>query len=189
MRPMTAARTAWLPPSRALTVADLDAMVTDDGHRYELIDGVLIVSPAPTYRHQMISVQLVSLMNALCPTGLRVYSAPCDVVLADDTMVQPDILVTTDVADRSVRPLLAIEILSPSTRMFDLVLKKERYQRAGIPSYWVIHPEGPRLVAWELRGGEFVEIADVTGDQEWSASAPFGVRIVPSELLKLPRER
>lgn len=104
-------------------------------------------------------------------------------------MVQPGILVTTDVADRSVRPLLAIEILSPSTRMFDLVLKKERCQRAGIPSYWVIDPEGPRLVAWELRDGEFVEITDVTGDQEWSAAAPFAVRIVPSDLLKLPSER
>jgi Uma2 family endonuclease len=175
-----------LPRGRALTVADL-ATMPDDGHRYELIDGALLVTPAPSPRHQRTSVQLLVLLHASCPADLEVMHAPLDVVLADDTGVQPDLLVAprADFTERNlpVAPLLAVEILSPSTRLIDLNLKKVRFERAGVASYWVVDPEVPSLVAWELRDGVYVQVADVSGDDEWTANAPYAVTVVPSALV------
>ncbi|GAA1730858.1 Uma2 family endonuclease [Aeromicrobium alkaliterrae] len=75
-------------------------------------------------------------------------------------------------------------MLSPSTRGVDLLLKRERLQRAGVPHYWVVDPEVPRLLAWELRDSEYVTAADVSGDEAWAAPAPFSANLVPSELVR-----
>jgi Uma2 family endonuclease len=176
-----------LPRGRALTVADLAAM-PDDGHRYELIDGALIVTPSPSLRHQAASLELSVLLHAACPSDLRVLAAPFDVVLGDDTGVRPDLLVARrgDFTERNlpVAPLLAVEILSPSTRLIDLELKRARFERARVASYWVVDPELPTtLVAWELRDGVYVQVADVSGDKPWTASAPYSVTVVPNALL------
>jgi len=175
-----------LPRGRALTVADLAAM-PDDGHRYELIDGALIVTPAPSPLHQIASAELLVTLHAACPAQLRVLTAPLDVVLADDTGVQPDLLVArrADFTERNlpVAPLLAVEILSPSTRLIDLNLKKARFERAGVASYWVVDPEVPSLVAWELRDGVYVQVVEVSGDEAWTAAAPYAVTVVPSALV------
>jgi Uma2 family endonuclease len=175
-----------LPRGRALTVADL-VMMPDDGHRYELIDGALIVTPAPSSLHQLVHAALMELLLQGRPEDLRVLSAPLDVVLDGSTSVQPDLLVTrrSDLAEQNlpVAPLLVVEILSPSTRLIDLNLKRARYERAGVASYWVVDPEQPRLTAWELRQGRYVEVGDVAGDEEWAATSPYDVTIVPGRLI------
>lgn len=81
-------------------------------------------------------------------------------------------------------PLLAVEILSPSTRLIDLNLKKARFEAAGCPSYWVVDPSQPRLTAWELRDGTYVEVADVAGDSSWTSESPHPVRITPAGLAR-----
>lgn len=175
-----------LPRARPLTVADLESM-PDDGHRYELIDGTLIVSPAPVYRHQVISLSLARLLLDACPPDLRVLTAPFDVVLASDTSVQPDLLVArrSDFTAKNLPgpPLLAVEILSPSTALIDLNLKKARYLAAGVHSYWVVAPDGPRLRAWTLEGGDYREAGDVEGEAAWTATMPYPVTVVPARLL------
>jgi Uma2 family endonuclease len=159
-----------------------------DGHRYELIDGALLVTPAPSIRHQIVSGRLYSILDAARPASLLVLCAPVDVVLRDDTVVQPDLLVarrmdfTAD--DLPTAPLLAIEILSPTTRLIDLNLKRARYQAAGCSSYWVVDPDIPTLTAWELRNGRYVEIAHATGNDAFEATAPYSVRIIPAELVQ-----
>ena len=114
-----------LPRSRPLTRADLDTM-PDDGHRYELIDGSLIVTPAPSPRHQGAVGELYLLLRLACPAHLQVFLAPLDVALADDTIMQPDLLVArrADVTERDLptAPVLAVEVLSPSSRPIDLTL-------------------------------------------------------------------
>ncbi|RHW27222.1 Uma2 family endonuclease [Nocardioides immobilis] len=169
-------------PRRPLTVDDLDVM-PDDGHRYELIDGTLIVSPGPELRHQTVQSELLRLLFGSCPADLFVLAAPTDTVLADDTVVQPDALVVrrSDLVGRKLTatPLLVVEILSPSTRLIDLNLKKARYQRAGVPSYWVVDPDPLRLTAWDLRDGSYVEVADVGRGDEWTAALPFAVTVRP----------
>ncbi len=175
-----------LPWGRPLTYDDL-ATMPDDGHRYELVDGVLLVSPSPRPRHQFAVRELFLRLHAAAPDGLEVLFAPVDVVLATDTVLIPDLIVArrSDIAQRNlpVPPLLAIEILSPSTRRFDLMVKRSRLEAAGCPAYWVLDPDEPRLIAWELQGDTYVEVGNVRGSEPFVAAAPFAVTVVPADLV------
>ena len=172
-------------PRRPLTRADLDAM-PDDGHRYELIDGILVVSPAPRIRHQEFVAQMHLLLHASCPAELKVLFAPLDVALSDDTVMQPDLLVARredfTEKDLPVAPVLAVEVLSPSTRGLDLLLKKDRLQRAGCANYWVVDPDLPGIVAWRLVDGVYVEAGRAEGDEVLTLAEPFDCRVVPTTL-------
>lgn len=124
--------------SRAFTGDDLRRM-PDDGHRYELIDGLLIVASAPSEGHQDAVLSLAMALVPLCPPDLKVIVAPFAVILGDDTEVQPDVLVvrrsSTSRKQLDGPPELAIEIASPITRHLDRSLKRDRYEAAGCPSY------------------------------------------------------
>lgn len=176
-----------LPRGRPLTYADLKHM-PDDGHRYELLDGVLIVTPAPSHPHQRVVVRLIVRLVASCPPDLEVLIAPFDVVLALDTALQPDVLVArrADLTRRNLpaAPVLAVEVLSPTTRRIDLLLKRSRYESAGVASYWVIDPDVPSLTVFELRDGRYETVAEVHGDQRSETSSPFQVSLVPAELVE-----
>ena len=176
-----------LPQSRPLTAADLETM-PDDGHRYELIDGVLVVTPAPGWSHQDVVGSLHVLLYQTCPEDLAVVLAPFDIALAEDTVMQPDILVARrdDITQRNLptAPLLAVEVASPSTRLFDRNTKKARFELAGTPSFWVVDPDEPSLTVWELHDGEYAEIAHVVGDDTFAASLPFPVDVTPSALRR-----
>ena len=160
----------------------------DDGRRYELLDGVLVVTPAPTRRHQLTVTWLVECLLPVRPDHLRVIGAPVDVATADNSVLQPDLVVVRaeDIRgkDFDLPPLLAVEVLSPSNRGYDLVDKREHYERAGIPSYWVVDPERAELIAWELREGNYVEVARVSGQEPFEAELPFPVTIVPDEITR-----
>lgn len=187
MASMTAPATPiGLPYGRALTRDDLAAM-PDDGHRYELIDGALIVTPAPNFGHQSVASGLHFLLRADCPPELRVFFAPFDVVFSEKTVLQPDVLVarTSDFTARDLptSPLLAVEILSPSTRHIDLGLKRSRYEAAGCPSYWVIDPGVPSIMAWELTDGRYELAGEASGDETLRLTTPYSVEVIPSRLL------
>lgn len=174
-----------LPRTRPLTRADLEAM-PDDGHRYELIDGSLIVTPAPGSAHQLVLGELYLLLRATCPPDLHVILAPFAVALADDTELQPDLVVARKVDvtahDLPTAPLLAVEILSPSTRRLDLTLKRDRLEAAGCAAYWCIDPIELTLTAWELSEGALVQVAEVSGDDLFETTRPFLVAIRPQDL-------
>ena len=169
------------------TRSDLERM-PDDGCRYELIDGVLIVSAAPSRLHQRAVANLHLLLSAACPPDLELLFAPFAVALADDTEVQPDLLVAprSQFTDRDLPgpPLLAVEVLSPSTRRIDLLLKRDRLLAAGVPSYWLVDPDEPALTVLELQHGTYVEVARVEGEQAWTAERPYAVTVVPADLLR-----
>ncbi len=175
-----------LPRSRPLRRDDLDEL-PDDGHRYELVDGALIVTPAPSYRHQDVVGNLYTTLKNACPPELKVLLGPFDVVLAEDTVLQPDLLVAPrrdfTARDRPAALLLAVEVLLPSTRLVDLSLKRVRYQAARCPAYWVVDPEDPSLTAWELQGEEYVEVAHVAAGVAYAAATPYPVTVVPTDLL------
>lgn len=178
--------TPIMPRQGNWTAADL-AQTPDDGLRYELIDGSLIVTPSPTPSHQFAVMGLIrGLMGAL-PPALRLVSAPLDVYLGERTVVQPDLLVAGRDAFATdglrVPPLLAVEVASPSTGLIDRNLKFASFEAAGVHSYWIIDPAGPSLTAWELCGDAYVQVAHVTGDESWTAALPFPVTIVPARLL------
>ena len=179
---------AGVATGRPFTVHDLEGM-PDDGHRYELIDGVLIVTPVPGWAHQECSgALLVQLWNA-CPAEFRVLAAPFGVRTSISTELQPDILVARygDLTPKNlpVAPVLAVEILSASTALNDLNNKKAAYERMGVASYWVLDPESPgTLTVFELdAGGRYREVATVRGDEKFTAERPFPITIIPARLL------
>ena len=176
-----------LPRGREFTRSDLDRM-PDDGHRYELIDGCLVVTPAPKRSHQRAAFGVARLLHDACPSELEVLMAPLDVVLGANTVLQPDVLVARrdDFTERDLptAPLLAVEVLSPSTRLVDLNLKRARYEAAGCPSYWVVDPDVPSLTAWDLVEGAYVEVASVVGVETFEARLPFPVIVTPAHLVE-----
>jgi Uma2 family endonuclease len=163
------------------------ASIPEDGRRYELLDGSLLVTPAPSVRHQIASARLFSVLDTSRPDDVLVLCAPLDVALEPSTVLQPDVLVArrADFTDKDlpVAPLLAVEILSPSTRLIDLNLKKAKYEAAGCSSYWVVDTDEPSLTAWELHAGRYAEVAHAVGDETFTALAPYPVAITPDHLV------
>lgn len=168
------------------TLADLDTL-PDDGMRYELVDGQLLVTPAPLPIHQRVVVQLTVRLEASCPEEFEVFVAPFDFRPTNRRSLQPDVLVCRceDVGPKRIeRPLLlAVEVLSPSTRMTDLLLKRAIYEEAGVGSYWLIDPEQEVLTVLELVDGRYIERAVVKAEDAFEAELPFPVRIVPTDLV------
>ena len=122
-------------------------------NRYELIDGELCVTPAPSPFHQRVSRRLQRVLeDYFHPRGLgEVFDAPIDLILTRRDVVQPDLLVAAagQVSARGIEgvPLLVVEILSPSTTRQDRTVKAQRYAALGIVHYWMADPEGRRLHA------------------------------------------
>jgi Uma2 family endonuclease len=177
-----------LLPRGELTIDDL-AVMPDDGHRFELIDGALIVTPSPATNHQVCSMRLGYLLHGRLPPELTVLAAPYDYVISESTVLEPDLLVTRteDLTSLNlqVTPLLVVEILSPSTRRLDLGTKRTVYADAGVPGYWIIDVAGrlPSLTVLTLgSGGGYDETAVVTGDEEWTDPV-LGVTVVPARLV------
>jgi Uma2 family endonuclease len=170
------------------TFEDLDALPDDDGMRYELFDGMLLVTPAPAPLHQQAVLETAVLLRAACPADTRVFVAPVDFRPTSRRSLQPDVMVVgrEDVGPAVIEraPLLVVEVLSPSTRSKDWMLKTQLYAEAGVPSYWLVDPDEPSVTVLELSGDRYVEKAVVRGNEEYDAAAPFGVRVVPADLIR-----
>lgn len=169
------------------TADDLDSM-PDDGNRYELLDGEVLVTPSPRVVHQAVQLELALLLRQALPPGLRLLTAPMDVRFGPRRQLQPDLLVVPDEGLDAVRvesvPRLVVEVLSRGTRSRDLVSKRRAYEQEGVPSYWVVDPAVPSLLALELEDGRYTEAARVRGDQAWTAHRPFEVTVVPGLLRR-----
>jgi len=137
---------------RDWTVAMLRAL-PDDGNRYEIIDGELLVSPAPSFRHQRALGELYLLIGGdLRDTRLEVLFAPFAVTWSERTEVQPDLLVFAmhdfegDYDGAGLR--LVVEVLSPSTARHDRHRKRLEYQRRGVPEYWIVDVDACLIERW-----------------------------------------
>jgi Uma2 family endonuclease len=184
---------AWPAPGKPFTVTELDRM-PDDGHRYELIDGVLVVSPRPTPAHQVVAFTLASALDKACPPAWQVVPEPA-VMVTRDTEFAPDIVVVDRDQLSSSKitrpPVLVVEVRSPRTALIDLNAKKVAYERFGVESYWVVVPDldEPEVIVFELRDGRYREAAHVTGDATFAAVRPFSVEVVPARFVAGLRSR
>ena len=122
----------------------------DDGKRYEIMNGVLIMTPVPEPNHQSAVARLTyNLLQAVEFRGLgRVLPGPLDVRLTSNRVVQPDVLVVLNdnlhkVAKKYMvgGPDLAVEVASPGTATYDRLSKSEAYEQAGVPEYWMVDPQ------------------------------------------------
>jgi len=141
-----------------LTYKEYEALPAD-GRRYEIHEGELSVTPAPSPQHQMISRNLFRILDAhVKAKGIgEVLFGPLDVILSDTSIVQPDIvyLETTRLGAISRRgiegpPTLAVEIISPSTTLIDRRTKHQLYARHAVPFFWLVDPEGRTVEAFVL---------------------------------------
>jgi Uma2 family endonuclease len=159
-------------PARTETVTTIEELLAlpEDGRRHELLDGVHVVTPAPTLPHQhMVGQVFLALSRALeGRDDFMVFTSPADIVLGPKTLVQPDVFVIvhehgqpperwTDVGV----PLLGIEVLSPSTASRDRGSKRRIYQRAGVDEYWIVDLDARLVERWrpdddrpEICGGD-----------------------------------
>ena len=151
-----------------------DYCATADDKRYELLNGDLMMVPAPNRKHQWVLGRLyVELDRFTQEHGLgEVYVAPFDVVLSDTDVVQPDLLFISrarehTINDENVRgaPDLVIEILSPSTADRDLGYKHDLYGRHGVLEYWVVDPMAETVAVHRQRDGR-LELADTFGRRD-----------------------
>ena len=127
----------------------------DDGKRYEVVDGALLVTPPPRLLHQEAVFRLAQILDAYLQRvgGAHVFVSPADIELDPHTLVQPDVFVAPSVEERKPRSwaeislLLAAEVVSPASARADRTTKRRRYQR-GVPEYWVVDLDARLVERW-----------------------------------------
>lgn len=146
-----------MPQTSGPWTAERVRALPDDGQRYELVEGQLVVTPAPRGVHQVAVFRLGVLLDQYLKTtgAAHVLISPADVNLGEDEILQPDVFVYQTATARELREwseitelLLVIEVLSPSTARFDRQLKRRRYQRARVPEYWVVDLDARLVERW-----------------------------------------
>ena len=159
----------------------------DDGNRYELIDGELLVSPSPRGRHQIAVWELARLVDDYVRRHRvgRTGMAPADLDLRTGQVSQPDLFVSRAVDGRRPVewdeygiPILIAEVLSPSTERYDRVVKRVRYQASGVADYWIVDLDGRVVEQWAL-GAEHPLVRSHT--LEWRPDAAW-----PALVIDLP---
>ena len=168
-----------LSPNPAIKFTYQDYQHTPDDQHYELLDGELIMVPAPNLGHQRIGTQLGwRLAQFVTERGLgEVFFAPCDVVLSNTDVVQPDLLFVSHErahlllggANVLGAPDLVVEILSPSTAGRDRKLKRALYAKHGVREYWLVDPDGQTVTVLRLDGDTF-EVVSLYGEGETMTS-------------------
>lgn len=139
----------------------------DDGHRYELIDGELIMVAAPLTIHQKVIMNIISKILPFVEKKKygELFTSPIDVVLSEHTTLQPDIIFiakehSSIITEKNIQgaPDLVIEILSPSSFYYDWFDKKELYEQHGVKEYWIVDPLRRWADVYILEGKKYKRI-------------------------------
>lgn len=171
---------------RRWTAADVRDLMDESRAwpRYELLDGELLVTPAPEPRHQLIVGELFVAVRAYCDSerlGVT-FTSPSDIELLDESIMQPDVFVVPNDTIPSQPPmrwphvkrlLLAAEVLSPSSMRQDRVLKREFYLSHGVSHYWVVDPDARVFECWTTTSERPDIVRDVLTWQPRGASSRF----------------
>lgn len=171
-------------PLRRQDLADFP----DDGRRYELVHGSLVVSPSPVLKHQRAVMRLAVLLAEVVPSDLEVISSPYDWSPDDGDLFQPDIVVIPrstpgDAKFVRVAPALAVEVLSPSTRLYDRNTKRAAYAEAGLEWLWIVDPDNPMIEVYGREAGDIVVAASARGAAPLDVTEPSPATVVPADLV------
>jgi Uma2 family endonuclease len=172
---MASASTA--PP---LTYEDYQ-LIPDDGRRHEIIDGDEHVSPSPTTPHQRIVGRLFTSLHQHvdAQSAGEVFVAPCDVILSETDIVQPDVLFVAAerasiVKERGIEgaPDLVVEVLSEGNRRHDEVRKRKLYARHGVAEYWVVDPPLETVKVYRNPEGGYDRVGELSAEDEDTLTTP-----------------
>jgi Uma2 family endonuclease len=172
------------PVATLFTRADYERL--PEGFPAQLIHGWLVRDPAPTYGHQSLQMDLVLMLSPLVGRG-RLVVAPSDVGIDDYNVFQPDILVLRTPPRRTAHdvgiPLVAFEVLSPSTAKRDRGVKRRRLLAAGAAEVWIVDPDTKTVERYDA-GGCF----KASGGEAVASNAVPGFSILPERLFAAPQE-
>ena len=151
------------------------ARLPDDGNRYEVIDGEVLVTPAPTPHHQKVTARLlVKLIEHVEARDRGWVLQDVDLLFVSGQFLRPDLVVVAKearqgITDRGVEvaPALVVEVLSPSSRTIDRVKKPRRYLEFGVPAYWVVDPYDGVVWQWDASTGPDAP-RPATGAVQWA---------------------
>jgi Uma2 family endonuclease len=188
-RPSVVLPADWVPgPAQGSWTYDDYAALPDDGQRYEIVNGVLLMAPAPTPDHQSIAVRIAYYMFPhvdLAGIG-KLFTAPIDVELGPKNVFQPDLVVVLNehldrVAAKKIigAPDLVIEVASPSTAAYDRLIKYEQYAQAGITEYWIVKPASHTVEMLVLEDGDYRSLGVFSGQQTLPS------QVVPELLVRV----
>jgi Uma2 family endonuclease len=175
----------------AFSLADWAAM-PDDGRRYELVGGTIVVTPPPLVPHQRASRTLERLLEDAAPPEVEVFDAPVGLRLPGEQMLEPDLVVVPPGSAGHhylhLPVLLVVEIVSRGSRLHDTVTKRAVYAEAGIEHYWLVDGtvSPARFTALRLTDGGYETVVETTGDV--AVDAPVPVRFRVADLFR-PRPR
>ena len=170
------------PPQGSWTYDDYAAL-PDDGKHYEIVNGVLLMTPAPSPEHQEIVGMIFHyLLMRVKLAGLgRVFTAPIDVELSPENTFQPDVVVILNahldrVGEKKIvgAPDLVVEVASSSTAAYDRLTKYEKYAHAAVPEYWIVKSLNHTVELLGLEDGQYRSLGIFRGEQTLPS------RIVPN---------
>lgn len=151
-------------PRQGFWTYDDYAALPADGNRYEIVNGVLYMSPSPSWSHQEIVGRFFRYLSSYAETaGIGgAFVAPLDVELAPNTVFQPDVVVLLKASHKKLKeqhivgaPDLAVEVVSPTSETHDRHRKITAYARAGVPEYWIVDPDSRTVEVLFLESGEY----------------------------------
>ena len=146
---MPARQTSW--------TVEMVRALPDDGKRYEVLDGELFVSPAPSWKHQAVLKRLLMIIDPYVVRHSLGWTrwSPADIPFSSSTSLQPDLFIVPDEGMGEPeswkdvkRLLLVIEALSATTARFDRPEKRRKYQEAGVPEYWILDIDARLVERW-----------------------------------------
>ncbi len=164
-----------------------------EGPAYQLIDGDLIMTPAPTVYHQAIAARVFEALSEYVRkrnSGV-VFFSPIDVYLSETETYQPDVVFISKVNSRIIgekkvegAPDLVVEILSPGTGYYDLTHKKSVYESSGVKEYWLIDPQEKSIEVLENIGNKFRVVSSARNKGEVASTLLDGLRINVEALFR-----
>ncbi|NUO10481.1 MAG: Uma2 family endonuclease [Candidatus Brocadia sp.] len=161
-----------------------DYKLLPEGSPYQLIEGELVMAPAPSLRHQIISANIFEKMREFSKgKGIVLYS-PVDVYLGEENACQPDIVFILKQRSEIIKndgiygsPDIIIEILSPATAYYDIRKKFRVYERYGVSEYWIVDPEMNSVEVYHNKEGHFSLMCKTEGMGEIESSVLHGLTL------------
>ncbi len=166
----------WVPgPRQGRWTYEMYAALPEDGHRYEVVQGVLMMSPAPEMAHQGVIQRISHYLDEQIFSTDRglVFTSPVDVVLSPKQVVQPDVLVLLEkhldrLQEKCILgpPDLVVEVISSGSVTYDRVVKHDLYEKAGVPEYWLVNIQEQSIEVFVLEQGEYRSLGAFQEKQE-----------------------
>ncbi len=181
-----------IPKGKIVLTYDDYLALPNDGKRYEILEGELTVTPAPSTKHQTASGNLFVLLSQYIKERDlgKLFHAPIDLMLESTSVLQPDLLFVSQarrhiITDRAIEgaPDLVVEILSPTTSRTDRVTKAQIYARHSVPVYWIVDPEREAIEIYLLEADGYRLAATLLGKTPMAAPPFTELKIAARDLF------